>query len=506
MSRTKKFMYNTVTTAIYQVIVLLVGLITPRVFLNAYGSEINGLVTSINQFITYFNLVEAGLAGAAVYALYKPLAEKNYFKINSIVSAAKNFYMKAGYIFVTLVIAMAIIYPIFVKTSVLSNFEVGLLVLVLGVNGVLEFFTLSKYRVLLTADQKTYIISLSSIAYIILNTIIIVVLANLRVNIVVLKTVAILAILVRSVILMTYVKRKYKFINYKEKPDNKSMDKRWDALYLQVLTAVQNGAPVILTTLFTNLKAVSVYSIYNMVISGINGVLSIFTSGLSASFGDVIARKETETLKKTYREFEFTYYALITLVYAVSMVMILPFVKIYTEGIQDTNYIVPAVAFLITLNGLLYNIKTPQGMLVISAGLYKETRMRTTIQALIIIIGGIILTPMFGLVGVLIASCLSNLYRDIDLIFFIPKYVTKLPVVETIKRIGLMILNVIIIVVPCFLFIDINPSNYLQWAVYAIVIVIYAFIIILANAMIFDREQLKLSTKRIISMIGGKRK
>ena len=69
-----------------------------------------------------------------------------------------------------------------------------------------------------------------------------------------------------------------------------------------------------------------------------------------------------------------------------------------------------------------------------------------------------------------------------------------------------MILNVIIIVVPCFLFIDINPSNYLQWAVYAIVIVIYAFIIILANAMIFDREQLKLSTKRIISMIGGKRK
>ena len=506
MSRTKKFMYNTVTTAVYQLIVLLVGLITPRVFLNAYGSEINGLVTSINQFITYFNLVEAGLAGAAVYALYKPLAEKDYLKINSIVSAAKKFYMKAGYIFVTLVFAMAIIYPIFVKTSVLSSVEVGLLVLVLGINGVLEFFTLSKYRVLLTADQKTYIISLSSIAYIILNTIIIIVLANLKVNVVILKTVAILAILVRSIILMTYVKRKYKFINYKEKPDNKSMNKRWDALYLQVLTAVQNGAPVILTTIFTNLKSVSVYSIYNMVMSGINGVLSIFTSGLSASFGDVIARKETETLKKAYKEFEFTYYALITLVYAVSMVMILSFVKIYTYGIQDTNYIIPEVAFLITLNGLLYNIKTPQGMLVISAGLYKETRIRTTIQALIIVVGGIILTPIFGLVGVLIASCFSNLYRDIDLIFFIPKYVTKLPVKETIKRIGLMIGNVIIIVVPCFLFIDIKPSDYLQWTVYAIIVVIYAFIIILASAVIFDRKQLKLSIKRIISMIGGIKK
>lgn len=506
MSRTKKFMYNTVTTAIYQVVVLLVGLITPRVFLKAYGSEVNGLVTSINQFITYFNLVEAGLAGAAVYALYKPLAEKNYLKINSIVSAAKNFYMKAGYIFVTLVIAMAIIYPIFIKTAVLDHFEVGLLVLVLGVNGVLEFFTLSKYRVLLTADQKTYIISLSSIAYIVLNTIIVIVLANLKVNIVVLKTVAIVAILLRSIILMTYVKRKYKYINYKEKPDNKSMDKRWDALYLQVLTAVQNGAPVILTTIFTSLKEVSVYSIYNMVISGINGVLSIFTSGLSASFGDVIARKEYDTLKKTYSEFEFAYYALITLVYAVSMIMILPFVKIYTEGIQDANYLVPAVAFLITLNGLLYNVKTPQGMLVISAGLYKETRVRTTIQALIIVIGGIILTPLFGLIGVLIASCISNLYRDIDLIFYIPKNVTKLPVMETIKRIILMILNVLLIVVPCIALIDINPDNYLQWAIFAICIVIYAIIIIIINAMIFERSQLEMVAIRIRSMIGGKRK
>ena len=178
MSRTKKFMYNTVTTALYQIILMIVGFITPKVFLNAYGSEINGLVTSINQFITYFNLVEAGLAGAAVYALYKPLAEQNYPKINAIVSAAKKFYLKAGYIFLGLIFAMALIYPIFVKTGLLSSFEVGLLVLVLGANGVIEFFTLSKYRVLLTASQKTYIISLSSIIYVILNTIIIVILAN----------------------------------------------------------------------------------------------------------------------------------------------------------------------------------------------------------------------------------------------------------------------------------------------------------------------------------------
>ena len=505
MSRTKKFMYNTVTTALYQIILMIVGFITPKVFLNAYGSEINGLVTSINQFITYFNLVDAGLAGAAVYALYKPLAEQNYPKINAIVSAAKKFYLKAGYIFLGLIFAMALIYPIFVKTGLLSSFEVGLLVLVLGANGVIEFFTLSKYRVLLTASQKTYIISLSSIIYVILNTIIIVILANLGVNIVIVKAVAILAILIRSIILMTYVKRKYKYISYKEEPDYQSMDKRWSALFLQVLTAIQNGAPVVISTIFTSLKTVSVYSIYNMVMHGINGVLSIFTSGLSASFGDVIARKEMVTLQKSYREFEFAYYTLITVIYSVSMVMILPFVRIYTEGVTDTNYMLPEIAFLIVLNGLLYNIKTPQGMLVISAGLYKETRVRTLIQALIIVILGIILAPIFGLTGILIASCLSNIYRDIDLIFYIPKHVTKIPAKETIKRVCIMLLNTILIVVPCVILININASNYLQWAFYAVGVTLYAIIIVLINAILFDRVQLSSVLKRIKMMIGVKK-
>jgi O-antigen/teichoic acid export membrane protein len=500
MSRTKKFIYNTFTTALYQIVVMIVGFITPKVFLNAYGSETNGLVTSINQFITYFNLVEAGLAGAAVYALYKPLAEKNYSKINAIVSAAKKFYLKAGYIFVGLIIAMALIYPIFVKTGVLSTFEVGLLVLVLGANGVIEFFTLSKYRVLLTASQKTYIISLSSIIYVILNTIITIVLAQFKVNIIILKTVAILAILVRSFILMTYVKKKYKYISYKEKPDYQSMNKRWDALFLQVLTAIQNGAAVVITTIFTNLTTVSVYSIYNMVMHGVNGVLQIFTTGLSASFGDVIARKEENTLKKSYREFEFSYYSIITVVYSVSMVMLLPFVKIYTTGITDANYILPLISFLMVLNGLLYNIKTPQGMLVISAGLYKETRIQTITQALIIVVLGVILTPIFGLAGVLIASCISNLYRDIDLIFYIPKNVTKIPVVETLRRIGILILNIVIIVVPCMLLINIKADSYFQWAIYAIGITIYAIMVVIINALLFDKEQLKSVLIRIKSM------
>lgn len=238
-----------------------------------------------------------------------------------------------------------------------------------------------------------------------------------------------------------------------------------------------------------------------MVFVGINGVLNIFVNGLSAGFGDVIIRKQTETLQETYEEFEYSYYIIITIVYSVTAIMIMPFISVYTFGINDANYNQPLLGFLFTLNGLLYNLKTPQGMLVISAGLYKETRVQTSIQALIIIVGGIVLAPSLGLVGILIASCLSNLYRDIDLLFFIPKNVTKLPVKKTFYRMVLVGILTVVIYLPFILFFDIVSNSYIQWILQAIVVTLYATCITVIINYILDKKQFKLVLERIKKMV-----
>ena len=162
------------------------------------------------------------------------------------------------------------------------------------------------------------------------------------------------------------------------------------------------------------------------------GILSIFISGLSASFGDVIARGEQEVLQKAYKEFEFSYYSLIAIVYAVTLVTIMPFIRIYTTGITDINYDLPLIGILFVLNGFLYNLKTPQGMLVISAGMYRNQEAnyysRSNCRSCRSCFG-----TLWGITGVLVGSILSSLYRDIDLLYFIPN-LTKLPVRQTALR------------------------------------------------------------------------
>ncbi|MGL5153277.1 MAG: hypothetical protein ACRC7N_22175, partial [Clostridium sp.] len=323
MNRTQKFLYNSGSTAIMQIVVLITGFITPRIMLSVYGSEINGLVSSITQFIAYFNLVEAGLASAATYALYKPLSDKDNKAINGVVSATKKFYTQAGYMFVSLTLGLAFIYPNFINSSTMSYYEIVILVLVLGSNGALEFFTLSKYRVLLSADQKTYVISIATTIHIIINTVIIVILSYFNISIIVLRLIALISIFIRSAILMLYCKRKYRYIKYNAKPNFKALDKRWDALYLQLLGAIQIGAPIIIITVVLNdLRIVSVYSIFNMVVAGVNGVLSIFVNGLAASFGEIIVKKELKVLQIAYKQFEFAYYCLISIIYGVTFITI----------------------------------------------------------------------------------------------------------------------------------------------------------------------------------------
>ncbi|HQK74512.1 MAG TPA: hypothetical protein PL044_12155 [Clostridiales bacterium] len=491
MSRTKRFFMNSFTAALYQVVLLAVGLITPRIMLQTYGSEINGLVSSITQFISYFYLVSAGLSGAAIYALYKPLADKDYRAVNAVVAAAKKFYMRAGWLFVLLTVVLAVSYPFYIKTDVLEPLFIGLLVLVLGVSGTLDFFTLSKYNVLLNADQKNFVISLASTVALAVNTVMLVLLARGGVGILQLKAIVLFTVFLRSAILMIYCKKNYKYLNYKETPNNAALNRRWDALFQQLLGVIQTSAPAVIITLVSkDLKLVSVYSVFNMVITGLNGVMSIFTNGLIASFGEVIAKGEIKVLQKAYREFEFTYLTLITAVYSITFVVIMPFIRLYTRNITDANYNLPLIGFLFVLNALLFNIKTPQAMLALSAGLYRETRWRATIQSGIIVVGGVILTPFMGLYGVLIALIASNVYRTIDLLFFTPKYVTHLPVRGSAARLIRVFLAAAAVYVPLCFF-DYQPAGFPSLVIYAVCVSLCTAAVVFLSCLLFERTEMK---------------
>lgn len=503
-TRTSRFVQNTVFTAAYQFTAMLMGFVTPRLMMLFYGSQVNGLIVSVNEFLTYFRLVEAGLAAAAVYSLYQPLSQRDDEGVSAIVSAARQFYNVAGWMFVGLTLVFALIYPIFVPVQtiggdIMDYLSVFLLICAMGVSGSLEFFTLSRYRVLLTADQRTFMVSLASMASLLLQTAVIVVLAYLRINIILVRLLASLTIAIRPLILGSYVKKVYPQVNAFAKPNKAALSRRWDAMYQQFTTAFHQSAAIMLTTIITrNAAMISVYGTYHMVTIGLWGILKMTTTGIYSGFGDLMARGEQKKFQKAYRDFEFLYLAITSVLFSAAAILIVPFVVLYTDKITDANYSAPLIGLMVILEAITDHAKMPMDLMITASGHFRETRHHCTAQVITAVSLGLGLgywglqTSMtMAIVGILSGIIVSNILRAILQLWYVPKNITHLPWRWTLWRMLRMILQVAIIAGPFLAFHLLDINGFFKWITLAVPLCIYALIITLAFGWVFERDSVK---------------
>lgn len=488
-SRTNKFIKNVVGSAILQIVTIVTGFISPILMLHAFGSEINGITMSILRFISYISLVEAGLGSATTFALYKPLADGNNLERDAIISATKISYYRIGYIFIALSILLAIIYPFIGKTNLLSSFELSLLVLVLCLSGVMNFFILAKYRSILSADQCGYIISFASSAQLICSIILVYITIKLGCNVIVVRAVAVCSMFITTIILKIAVHLRYKDIDYNAKPNMKALSRRYDAMVNQILGVITYGAPVIILTSMSNFKELSVYAVYGMIAGSLTTCLNVFTSGLSASFGNVYASESEERTKDLVGEFMTAFFLILTILFTTAVITIVPFVDIYTKGITDTNYHLPLFGFLIVFAGLIEDMRIPQGMLVQSFGKFKEIKRYSLIQALLAVTTSIFLIKLWGLNGAMIALCITHLYMLIAYIKLGKEHLAKLSVGHNLTQL-VAVLTIFLGMYFCCESHPYIPTNYLNWCFYTIIVFVIVSILSFIVFYLIDRQNI----------------
>ena len=503
-SRTKAMILNLGLAMALRLVSFVFGMLSSRILLSVYGSELNGLVASINQFINYINLVELGISSTAIFALYKPIAEKNTPGINSILSATKLYYYKAGYIFATLVLILSILYPIFSNVSLLSGWEVAYLTLVLGSAGVINFFISAKYRVFLIADQRQYIISLLSIVATILNTGIIFVFGYiLELPITILKTICILTSLTPAIIIMIYTKRKYKNISFDDvSPDNSALKNRVVVFVNEIAGNIHFGSPIIIITFLVNFLEVSVYSVYITICGGISGILNAIIVPIASSFGVLLAGNDTSSFKTVYRQFEGPFYIISATLFAITYFVLLPFLQVYTEGVTDVNYLRSDFALLMVINMFIVNLYNPQAILVRATGLFKEVQRQTIVQATISVSMGVILTYLWGINGMMVALIVANAYRSLAMIILFDGKVDGVNKNRTFICILESIICFVAIIYICTiaqrLFPTIQIDNMLHWVLYSLCVSGIAIIVMFILLICLQRKETIGLIKRFI--------
>ena len=115
--RKQRLALNTISSLIFQICTIICGFILPWLILNSFGSEVNGLVNSISQFLGIISFLELGVGAVMQSSLYKPLAEKDNALMSKIMVSGQKFFSKLALILLVYVIVLMAGYPFVVNKS-----------------------------------------------------------------------------------------------------------------------------------------------------------------------------------------------------------------------------------------------------------------------------------------------------------------------------------------------------------------------------------------------------
>lgn len=490
-----------------QIVVFISGIILPRFILQAYGSSINGMITSVNQFLTYLGLAEAGVATASVVALYTPLALGRKDEVNSILSAARKFYNRSGVLFLSLTAVLVFIYPFFISGQ-LDNSLVRWMIVVLAGSTLVDYFFLGKYRVLLMANQEGYVVALIQSAGTVANMVVSIGLIYAGASVLAVKAVATGVYVLRLFLVKAYAKKKYPDLDFHAQPAEGALKQKNAALFHQVVTIIVNNTDTTILTICLgsrSLLEVSVYGIYMLVVNAVNQLLTSFSNGLTAGFGEVIARREEETLKKSYSDYEYMFFLIFFVVVACMGVLLIPFISVYTIDMKDVQYVRPVIAALFTLLVFLQNVRIPGLTIICAAGHYKETRYQAGLEAAINIVVSLALVWSMGMTGVLLGTVCSYGYRSFEIILYTNRHLIPGTAKTAFSRIIRNLVVTAVLIAAGIWLIPQNMTSFINWFIYAVAAGVVSVVLIVGVNYVAEPQEFKNLILRILGIVSRKK-
>lgn len=471
-----------------QIATIISGFIIPRIILTTFGSEANGLISSLTQFLNYMALFEGGLSAVVLANLYKPLAEKDMEKASQVVATTRRFYNKLAIGFVIYTLALAVLYPIFTKSSFSFGY-ISLMTLILAINTFVRYAFSISLRLLLQADKKVYIISFTQIVVVILNILAFVILKNIWPNLHFMEFVSALVFLLQPIIYYLSV-GKHLDIKKNAKPDKALLKSRWDGLGVSLATFVHNNTDVVVLTLFAGLKTVSIYSVYVFVTGHLKQLIQSFSSGITPTMGHLYAKKDEKGLNELIDFYEYMTFVLTSFLFTVGGLLITPFVLLYTSNVTDANYNQPIFGILILAAEAMFCLKEPFVNLSYVANKFKVVRKHAIIEAMINIILSVILVFPLGLVGIAIGTLVAMTYRTMYHVIYTWKDLVHRTPKKFFEKLLIFGLTSGICVAICVGFLPLNELSVEKWLIHAIVYAAIMSILLIIISVLFYRKEL----------------
>lgn len=471
-----KLKLNTITPLMPQLATIISGFLIPRLILKYFGTNVNGLIQSITQFLSIITFMEAGVGSVIRYNLYKPLYDKNNYELSKIIVSARKFFRRIAFLFLGYTLILMFSYPSINKNE-FSHLYTAILIAAMCISYFAQYYFGQVNQLLLTADQRGYIQYITQAITIVANTIACAIMIKMGAGIHIVKLATSIIFLIRPIFLEWYVNRHYR-IDFKVTYEGEPIKQKWNGFAQHITAVILESTDIIILTIFTTLANVSIYSAYHMVVYGIKTLMATATNGIEVLIGNIIASNNIKKLESVFSFTEWAIHSIAGFVYGCTAILIVPFIMVYTKGVYDINYNVPIFALLITLANLSHTLRLPYSIIVLSSGHYRETQNSYIITSAINLVISVIFVKRFGLIGVAIGTLVSMVYQIIWLAWYSYKKILKRNLWYLIKQ---LFVDVVSFCTMYFIgsTLEIDQSSYYAWIISAIKITVICSIVLL---------------------------
>lgn len=442
--KNKRVVLNIITNLSYQAVVIIFGLLLPRLYLVKFGSDVNGLDNTIKNIFAYLALLEAGVGLSAQHALYKPVAEGNGDDINGILAASRRFYLRSGVIYTLITLAFAIFYPLIVKTT-LDYWTVFAVVILYGIPGIVLFLLRGKYNAFMEVEGKKYILTTLAALTLILSNVLRLVLFFFTDNLILIQATYCIPSVIQVFFIAIYVRRNYPWIRWRVKPNLEALSQKRSVLVHQISGCIFSNTDTIIISILCGMNYASVYAVFSLFFTNLQKIVTSFTDGITFRLG-LMYHTNKEKFQKVFSAYESLYYMFIFAGYTVVTAFLMPIIRLYTSGVVDASiYDSTLVLFLFAIATVFTGTEIPMQQVLNIAGKFDDTKHQAVLEMSINIVVSLVATLKLGMIGCLVGTIAALLYRNNALILFVTKKVLFKSPWQNYKRILANLLTAVII-------------------------------------------------------------
>ena len=406
--RIKKSILNLSFNYINQILILILSFISRTVFIHYLSIEYLGINGLFSDILELLSMADLGFNTAMSYSFYKPLAEKDYKKIAGLTT----FYKKVYNIIAIVVTVLGLSVVPFLRKIInldknIPNLEVYYLFSLAGIVVTYLFV----YRTsIVTADQNNYILTRISMIVSVIKVVAQILVLMLFRSYIVYLCINIISAIVCNVIAANKAVKLYPQIKEKEslsKSEQKDILYNMKSIFIyKVSSVLLNATDNLLISTIIGTIAVGYYSNYLMIVNRITMFYGLIFSSLTASIGNLIVKEEKRKRYEVFQCEQAVSFFISGIIIPCYMVLVNDFINVW---LGDKFLFEFSVVLAIGFNMYLACIFQPLWSYREATGLYQKTKWVMALCALINIVLSVILGSTIGLVGIIMASCISRI-------------------------------------------------------------------------------------------------